>query len=434
MSKHFIVVWMLYWATVALLPVHSIYPGTVAAATLQIAFVLLVLLGMAVARSTVEVRAMPVAGQFDIPGTKTLIKIALAMSVVGLLSLTYDKVYVQGIDYSEGVAIAREEWRQLGEEREGVSSIFSMLGYFLGSAYYVAIVLAITQIRTLSAGQRLWALLLGFVLMMANSAITGGRSNVLLVAAFVLGAFVSRRRLTFARVVPGRTHRRLIKLILLLGFAYTVFIFYQRAQAGEVDALDYAIDFLPFLGLEPSEAYRASLDGTLLSSLSAMLVLTLSYVTHSFATAAAIMDVPVEDKTIIFLHITGMLAKLGFSSPPDGDWFLSGRLPSVPGSLWHQFGWFGFIIGSWLLGAVAEGCRIWSALRPSRLMPLGAYVMAHATLVLTPALFAGDFLSFPFVLGSFVQLALIGRWLRRRQRAAQRRQHPRELSVSPAPS
>ena len=45
-------------------------------------------------------------------------------------------------------------------------------------------------------------------------------------------------------------------------------------------------------------------------------------------------------------------------------------------------------------------------------MPLGSSVMAHVTLLLTPALFAGDFLSFPFVLGSFVQLAVIDRFLR----------------------
>jgi hypothetical protein len=45
------------------------------------------------------------------------------------------------------------------------------------------------------------------------------------------------------------------------------------------------------------------------------------------------------------------------------------------------------------------------------LLPLGAFVIADATLILSPVLFAADFLSFPFVVGSFIQLALIDRWL-----------------------
>ena len=58
---------------------------------------------------------------------------------VDLAALTYDKLFIQKIDYSAGLAFAREEWRQLGEEREGqASSIFSVIGYLLGSSYYVA--------------------------------------------------------------------------------------------------------------------------------------------------------------------------------------------------------------------------------------------------------------------------------------------------------
>ncbi|KAB2876785.1 MAG: oligosaccharide repeat unit polymerase [Ideonella sp.] len=432
MAKHFIGIWLIYWAAVLLLPVHSIYPSTFAAAFLQAGFVALVLLGIACLRIMVEVRSMPPAGRFDIPAARDLTRIAIAMSVIGLVSLIYDKAYVQGIDYSEGVAVAREEWRQLGEERGAhVSSAFSVLGYLIGSAYYVAIVLAITQPGALTVRQRLWTLLAGFGLMMGNSIITGGRSNLLLLAAFVVGAFVSRRGLTFSTVVPVAMARRMIKVVVLLGLAYGVFIFYERARAGEVEVLEYAIEFLPFLGLEPSQAYRDSLNGGVLSSLSALLVLTFSYVTHSFATVAAIVDAPNEHKTIIFLHVASLLSKLGVTGEPDGDWFLSGRLPSVPGSLWHQFGLAGFLVGSWLIGMAAEACRIWAARHPRRLLPLGAFVMAYATLILTPVLFAGDFLSSPFVLGSFLQLALVDAWLRSLKRA--RRRFTQTPAVSPQP-
>ena len=413
MARNFVAVWLLYWLAVALLPVHSMYPGTFGAAMLQIAFVVTVLVGIAITRLLAGGRALPKPGAYEIPTANKLIRIALWMSVIGIFCLIYDKVFVQGIDYSNGVAVSREEWRKLGEDRDGnASSIFSVLGYFFGSAYYVAIVLAVTQVGVVTPKLRMKSFLVAFVLLMINSALTGGRSNLLLVAVFVLAAFGARKGLVLSNVFPRVSQRLAIKLALLLGFAYTVLIFYQRAAAGESDAVNYAIEFLPFLGFEASNEYQAGLDDSALSSLSAMLVLTISYVTHSFATVAAIVDANPENKTILFLHLAGIANKLGLIGPPDGDWFLAGRFPSVPGSLLYQFGWLGFFGGSLLLGALSELCRSWAAKRPDRLMPLGSSVMAHVTLLLTPALFAGDFLSFPFVLGSFVQLAVIDRFLR----------------------
>lgn len=417
MARTFIAVWLLYWLAIAVLPVHSIYSGTFGAAMLQLAFVVIVLAGIVITRLLAGGRALPRPGGYEIPTAHMLIRLALWMSIIGSLALIYDKIFVQGVDFSNGVAVAREEWRRLGEGREGnASSIFSVLGYFFGSAYYVAIVLAVTQVRVVSPKLRMQSLLVVFVLLMVNSAITGGRSNLLLVAVFVFAAFRSRKGLALFNVFPGVNQRLTIKLALLLGFAYTVFIFYERAEAGGADALNYAIEFLPFLGLETSYEYRAGLNGSALSSLSAMLVLTVSYVTHSFATVAAIVDANPENKTILFLHFAGIANKLGLIGPPDGDWFLAGRFPSVPGSLLYQFGWLGFIGGSLLLGALSELCRSWAARRPDRLMPLGSYVMAYATLLLTPVLFAGDFLSFPFVLGSFIQLTVIDRLLRLNRR------------------
>jgi hypothetical protein len=115
------------------------------------------------------------------------------------------------------------------------------------------------------------------------------------------------------------------------------------------------------------------------------------------------------DSTILFLHILGILHKLGLTSAPEGDWFLAGRLPSVPGALWHQFGVLGFIVSSLLLGTICAIMAVWTARQPHRLLPLGAFVMADSTLLLSPALFAGDFLSFPFVMASFILLAPVCR-------------------------
>lgn len=337
------------------------------------------------------------------------------MSLMGFIFLIYDKIYIQGIDYSAGVAIAREQWRQLGEDRaDQASSVFSIFGYLFGSAYYVAAVLAITQIKMLSSAQRVNVLLVCFLMALANSVITGGRSNVLLFGVFIIGAMASRRELHFRKLLRGRIQRWILILATGLAVWYTIFVFYQRADASELNGTEYLLDFLPFLGLESIAWYRNMLDDGMLSSLSAVLVLAASYITHSFATTAAIMDGPIEDKTIIFVHSINLLSKLGLANHPNDEWFLSGRFPSFPGALWHQFGGIGFVLGSLLLGAASAIANAWTSSRPSLLLPLGVFVIVDVVLILTPLLFAGDFLSFPFVLFSFLLIAFVDYFVRRK--------------------
>jgi hypothetical protein len=431
MLRNFILAWTIYWVVVALLPVRSIFPSTLQAFLLQLSFVVLVSSAMFSTLAIFRVGRMPVAGRSDVPHASRLIWLAIAMSGVGLAALMYDKLFVQQIDYSEGVAFAREEWRRAGEEREGqVSSIYSMIGYLFGSAYYVAAVLAVTQTRDLSAKTRLLALLAAFGFLFANSALTGGRSSILLFGAVLVGAFSARRGLTWRSLFARAAHRQIVKLLIFLGAGYTVFIFYQRADAGDVDSLEYALEFLPFLGLEASAWYRDSLDGGVLESLGAMIVLATSYLTHSFSTVAAIVDAPAEDKTIIFLHASTILYKLGVIARPDGDWFLSGRFASFPGALWHQMGLLGFIVGSLVLGIAAALAKAWTVRAPDRLLPLCAFVMAEAVLLMTPAVSALDFLSFPFIVGSIVFLVVFARLYRRKARSRKERSFDRVKAVS----
>lgn len=417
MLKQFAAVWLMYWAVVAALPVHSLYPSTLAAWLLQVVFVLLVASAYVGTMALLGARRGPSVMSVGVPNSLHMVRVAFLLSLLGLAALAYDKIVIQGIDYSDGVAVAREEWRRLGEEREGAaSSPLSALGYLFGSAYYVAMVVALTQVRQLTARQRVWTLVGCFGFLIANSVLTGGRSNVLLLGAFALASFAARPGL---RVTPGLRswwQRTMLKVLVATALGYTVYIFYERAQAGGDVALVYAIDFLPFLGVEANAEWRSSLGDGALDTLQAMLVLALSYVSHSFATVAAIIDAAPEDKTIVFLHLTGILAKLGVVAVPDGDWFLAGRFPSLPGALLHQFGWFGFVLASLVLGIVCGALFAWTSRRPRSLLALGSATMAGVVMLLSPALFAADFLAFPFVAAAFVIVAMSCRRNRLRRR------------------
>lgn len=406
MCRNFFLAWLAYWFLAAILPVQSIYSNVFAAVSVQVAFVCLVAFAYALVVLMLPSVKMPSSATGEIEFSVTLIKISLLMSLVGLLALLYDKIHVQGIDFSGGLAVAREAWRQEGASRGGAaSSIFSMIGYLFGSSYYAAVVLVITQAKSLSLRQRLLALVTSFVFVMANSAITGGRSNILLLGAFSIGAFSSREDISLRTLFPQQFHIRLITLLGLLAGGYAVFIFYQRAQAGGQEPIEYVLGFLPYLGLEPLNWYRHQLNHGTIASVSGMLVLTASYLTHSLETTAAILRESSEGKRIIFLYATEILHKLGLPGTSEEDWFLAGRFPSVPGAFWYQFGIVGFIVSSLFLGAVSGVARIWIICKPRSLLGLGAYVATEATLLLSPLLLAEDFLGFPFAVISFAMLA-----------------------------
>ncbi|MEX6502163.1 hypothetical protein [Pseudomonas zhanjiangensis] len=407
MVRHFIITWLVYWVAIAVLPVSSIYPAVGEAFLLQLMFVILVLAGYGVINVIAKAPALPQWGGREVMDSKILICVALALSFVGTAFLFYDKIYVQGIDYSRGIAFAREEWRRLGEHRDGqISSAFSVLGYLFSSGYYVAGLLVATVKGGMGQRFRLGVLVCVFVLLMANSLISGGRSNVLLLAVFFLGAVSSREGWRFSCLVGSKLARALLFFMMLWSVFYTLYVFYQRAEASNLTAIEYVSGFLPFLGLEIDQWYAGAMGDNYLSSLLAIVVLAVSYVTHSFSTTAAIIDGVQEDKVIVFLHAMNIFYKLGLVAPPDSSWFLAGRFPSLPGALWYQYGGFCFPVLCFFVGVVCALVRLVFLRAPSSILVFSLYVSSYAVLVLSPVLLALDFMSFPFVILSFIQIAM----------------------------
>jgi hypothetical protein len=413
MLKRFAGVWVAYWSIVALLPVYSLYPAISAAFCLQATFVLLVAFSYLIVLSASSISQMPAVNSAPILGASKLIEVSLVLALLGFGALLYDKIYVQGIDYSHGLAAAREAWKVLGEERGGApSSLFSVFGYLVGSTYFVAAVLAISQSSFISPSRRFWTLFASVIFLLGNAALTGGRSNILLFAVFVAGAFATRRGLHLQNFVTSSFQRYGLRLFIFGGVAYILYIFYQRAAYSELSPAAYALGFLPHLGLETYPWFAEQVNQSVLGGLAAMLVLAAAYLTHSFATVAAIIDAPSEDKVVVFLLVKQLLYKLGLTTRPDGNWFLAGRFPSAPGALWHQFGPIGFFAFSLLLGAGSAIAKIWAARRPRALVAIGTYVSAETILMLSPALLAWELLAFPFIVAAFCILAIVGRLLR----------------------
>lgn len=407
MAKHFFITWLAYWLAILILPVRSIYPEVYSAFLLQISFVALVLIGyfgVVVVGGSHKPLSISREAKLDIA---RLIKFSLLFSVIGTLFLIYDKLYVQNIDYSQGVAVAREAWRREGEQRAGgVSSIFSVLGYLLSSGYFVAATLLVIVGNELSTLKRLIIVLLIFILLMTNSFLAGGRSNVLLIAVFVVGAIAATRSWSFKEIFSSSWLRLIIYILSFSAFVYVLYVFSERAKATGVDPLSYLNGFLPYLGLELNSHILNGMGEQILANVSSLLILSTSYITHSFSTTAAIMQHGPGSETIVFVYPMKILFKLGLTPQPDSAWFLAGRFPSLPGALYYQFGLFGYSSIAFLIGMLSGIARVCYFLYPSSVLLLCFYLTMYSVLLVSPLLLVIDFMSFPFVVVSFIFVAL----------------------------
>jgi hypothetical protein len=414
LRTHFLCAWLLYWVLAAAMPVESAWMAHAwEAFLLQLSFVGLTVLGLSL--PSLPEPSQPSAPPRPIDVSQWIIW-ALLLSAFGLLLQVFDKVVVQGIDYSQGIASARIQWRDLGEERAGqASSLASVASYLLGSAHYVAMMLLMHEDCRLSPRRKLLAWGLVLLLLMSNLSLTGGRSGLLFVLSLSV-AMCARRGDCVGMLMRLPFRYKLgVTLAGLVCMAYALYVFYMRALLSGFTAHEYAIDFLPYLGLTPSQALSSLDPESLLSSVVSLMVLAGGYLTHSLQTTMAILDAPLEDKTVVFSYLQSLLARGGLMSMPETDWFLAGLFPSLPGALYHQWGIGGVLLGGatlGLVGRVIAGCH---RRRPGDLLPLCAYGLIHAVLVLSPMLMAADFLNFPFIAtaaAAVSALALLNRrWL-----------------------
>lgn len=407
MLRAFWLSWLLYWSLLLVLPLQPIYPHAIEAFAIQFGFVALVSLGYGLVLLAGGEKPLPRASEHRLEHAASLAVVALCLSAVGAAFLYYDKTAIQGIDYSEGLASARQQWSRLGEERQGVSSIYSALGYAIGSSYYVVLVIAICQPQ-ITRYKRVGLLGAAVGMALLNSYLTGGRSGLILFGAIALSATLARRGSNLLQMFPGTIDRIVVASLMAVVAAYALYVFQARAGANDLDAENYVANFLPFLGFDWVGWSGASY--TSIDQVKALSILAAAYLSHSFTTVAAMVDDPGGGNVMLFGQIFAILGKLGISTPnPINEPFLPGRFPSLPGALWYNYGNSGLIFGSLVLGALGGVARHWTTKRPSNILPLGAFSMTGAVLALSPLLFAGDFIFFPFTVIAFVLLAVLSK-------------------------
>ncbi len=412
--------WLAYGSLLVILPVKY---GSLKAVDTAFAMTLFVAISLLVALVIDHVTNNPrqAAGvhaycrdDTDFEGRQAgrLIVVGMILSFAGFGMLLFDKVLIQHIDFSQGIAIARELWRREGEIREGISSVFSLLGYLFGFTFIAAAALAHLRWESLRPAIRAIALLGTALLVLANSLLSGGRSIILLqIAVFVATGVL--RMLAGLKVFPGRVLRAIIwsSALLTLAIGYTVYVFSERAAAVGVDPSLYSVEIMAFLGGAPTDRFQALTalpEG--LSGVSQFAVIAGAYLTHSFGTFESIMDMVATPGSATFVFFRSLLARLGLGDPIVEGWILSGRFLSLPGVLWYDFGWLGMCVGAALLGVLLGLIRPLTHLTQFPASVTGCCVAIIVTGLISPLLLAPDLLAFPLMLIGFLQLGLIA-WL-----------------------
>lgn len=404
--KSFVAVWTVYWLLQIILPIRPVGDGIVQAMLLQLAFVLTVIAGYSLVAGLHPGRDISATWQVN----DRVLAIALALSLVGTLALAYDKIIVQGIDYSSGLAFAREQWQRAGLERSGsVSSPLSVLGYLLSSCYMV--VLALIAPRPWNT-RKYVIVLCAAGLALVNTLLTGGRSTLILTLLFYASALSitpPSGRPKQTRALKNRATYLAATTIVLCTW-YFLYIFEARAEATGISIRDYSREVLYGLGLRPT-AFLDDLspDNPLTGSIT-LLVTATAYFTHSFATTVSIIDFgPARNSaTVIFVTGASIAAKLHLINPIDTEWFLAGAFPSLPGALYLQSDWCLTIFASLVFGMMTGLAHWWHRESPS-ILSFGVMAGLMCTLLASPILFAADVMMFPFAMAQFGLIYLISK-------------------------
>lgn len=391
---------------------QSTYNNFDKAVFFQIVFFIAVCLPVLILKAPKKIK-FPRPNRFD----RKIFLISIAISIFSLAFLLYDRIYVQNISYSGGACLARMQMTRMGLEREGVSSLFSVIGQLFGYTYFVTAAFAVT--RNVSR-RTFWIIMsISFIILMLQAQVAASRSSLILFATFIFAA-------ASMRVADGEMPRiKLIDIAMtalfgLVAIGFILSIFSCRAAASNQTTAEYARDFTEFLGAKKdssrdlpegvsaspevaasksdstSEGWRSTYWGGLFS-------ITALYTVHSAYTFAGIISLPPDsliltlDGPLYLLNRIGIHIDTGTATAS-----LAGRFPSLPGTLYHDFGGIGVV-----LGGLALGLALWAATKivsrtNANVLAVGIACAVFTTAYTSPLLLATNIMAFPFVCFGFV--------------------------------
>ena len=418
--KIFVQCWVVYWALILIAPFRASVDSPWIGIAIQFLFFCSVIAGYffypAHHSQAIKIeQRLPRKPGFYVK----LFWLSIILSLLGSLSLTIDRVVFQGISFSEGLAVAREQWRQAGEAREGtISSVYSVLGYLLAPAFYYSIINLVVYRPVHKTVKSKWFLII--LLIGWNTILTGGRSTAFVAFIIFVSAqayyrhfYIDLNRkslLDFLRRSSLIINKKslLTFCVILSLLVYSLYVFKERSTANGMTITEYVDQALYGLGLEMYPVISENKEYIPFSDIFYLLVLFAGYIVHSYVVTTRIFLYSGEnDALVIFSGLGLILNKLGLIAPPNTHWFLAGSFSSLPGALYLQGGFVLLLVFGFSIGLLTRLVVLFIYKYPYNSMLLFIYVILLSILISSPVLFIFDSLMFPFILIQFIVFSFL---------------------------
>jgi hypothetical protein len=278
----------------------------------------------------------------SVAAVERITDVVILLSLTALLLVVYDRVFIQGVDYSKGIAHAREMWRALATEREGASSLFNVVGnlffpfVFFSVGYCVLFFESAVKLRK--------NFYLSIILVFVFSVVTGGRELLLV----LFGVFLSSLALRFAVGLPvlAKVMKKDFLTVFCMAFFFAVYVGYLRSQSYDFGMDEYARSLATRLG-----AAGKKTDGLSTYTPDAVLpvLIYLAHVKWEFINAIAHGG---GEGLSTFRQVFKMLLDYLYLSFDWVDYKSPSYSPnwiSLVGSIYYDLGWIGIFLYSLVL-------------------------------------------------------------------------------------
>jgi hypothetical protein len=324
-----------------------------------------------------------------------LILTCFATTIAGFMLLFYNRVFLQQINYSSGIAEAREQWKTVGLDTG--TSIFGILGNVFLAAYLPLTCILLLKFEVLKQRSRVLGIISIIIGLGSYSVFSGGRTPMLITLTLIISMLLVRwgKKL---KIYPGKAYVKIVyvPVIVIVALGYTLYVFDSRSKMNNIDPSVYAESWIYYLGgeIKSNNAIIESMPEFIEPAMYHSIT-TGAYLLHSIWSFQTILESKDRPGSILLTRVRYIASRFGIGTAVE-PWLLNGFFIPLPGAALYDFGIFGMLIT-----ALLHGCLLgWGLLcfsKPTKnLLLVCASGMIMLTTIIAPMGFAPDMLIFPF--------------------------------------
>lgn len=332
------------------------------------------------------------------------IKVSTYLSIIGLFSMAIDKIVIQGIDYTNGIAIAKYQLIETAENRSGPSSIFSVIGYLLIGFCFWSLSMIIVFYEELTKRIRSNYLFLNVFAIFLSSFLTGGRTNLIIMVSFGVGSQILRNILLKNKSIFTKKNKIYFYIFVFFTIVFIMYVFNSRAISNNIEAQVYSETAIFWMeGTPTHHFYRIEKLPTEIAQIVYLSLIMIVYLVHSIWILEGTIYIHSLNGDATFVGIKNALSKLNLCDKPL-PWEYAGKFIGWPGGLFHDYGLIGVASISILHGLIF-GLNI-RTFNNIGIINFVLYLLLFSIIITAPFIIFIDLLMIPSVLISAVFLCL----------------------------